>query len=174
MTLPTAPPRIRARPAQNTVRPGERSSSTDTTMAATRAKVTSSGVCQPPAPARKLNAAPLLNASTRLKKPVTSSRSPGAKRASTTDLVSWSASTMPAETRNQGQVLDMRARLSRAVEVRPAASAQAFAVDIGQVVPAPLAFWMLARLDLHSRLARAFHVRCGGDQQVLQLGAEAG
>ena len=47
---------------------------------ATTANATSSGVCQPPAPARKLNAAPLLNASTRLKNGATSSRSPGAKR----------------------------------------------------------------------------------------------
>jgi hypothetical protein len=50
-----------------------------TTAAAASAKAVSSGDCQPPAPARKLNAAPRLNTSTRLKNAVTSLRSPGAK-----------------------------------------------------------------------------------------------
>src|SRR2546423_12020262 len=102
-------------------RSGERASSTDTMIAATTAKHTSSGVCHPGASARKLKAAPLLNTSTRLKKPVISTRSPGAKRASTSHLVSWSASTIAAAAENQAGALDIAPSLARGAQVQVAA-----------------------------------------------------
>jgi hypothetical protein len=87
ITLPSAPPKMSARPAQNVRRPRERSSSHETMSAAPIANAARIGVCQPPASARKLNAAPLLNTSTRLKNSVTSRRSPGTRRSSTTHFV---------------------------------------------------------------------------------------
>src|SRR5580765_2933368 len=134
-------------------RSGERTSSTDTTSAAPSAKTASTGVCHPASAARKLNAAPLLNTSTRLKKLASSTRSPGAKRASTSHLVSWSASTIAAAPANQGADLDMAARLPRAAQVRPAACAQAFLVDIRGVVPAAVAFRVSAGLHFHGKIS---------------------
>ena len=64
--------------------------------------VAKTGVCHPEAPARKLNAAPLLNTSTRLKNPVSCRRSPGANASSTQSLVTRSAAMIAAATANQG------------------------------------------------------------------------
>src|SRR5688500_14771808 len=171
--MPTAPRRMGASPEESRRRPGERSSRTDTTMAAISAKPISSGVCQPPAAARKLNAAPLLNASTRLKNGVISSRSQGTKRPRTIHFVTWSASTMASETKKYGNALDIAARLAWAVQVALAAPAQPLAVDIRHVMPAALALWMLARPGLHCGPARAVHPHGRSDKQVLELGAEA-
>ncbi len=66
------------------------SSQTMTTDAAT-AIAANSHRCQPSAPARKLNAAPGLNASARLKKLVTTRCSPGRNAARISALVAWSA-----------------------------------------------------------------------------------
>src|SRR3954468_24927140 len=171
--FPSAPPRISASPPDSIRRSGERTSSTETTIAAPRAKAASTGVCQPASAARKLNAAPLLNTSTRLKKPVSSARSPGAKRASTSHFVIWSASTIGAAPRSQGAALDISARLARPAQIRPAARAQARVVDVRGVMPAAVAFAIPARLHLDRSLAPVDASR-GGDEQELQLVFETG
>src|SRR5262245_23807520 len=172
MTLPIAPPRISASPAQNMRRPGERRSSTETITAAPTAKATSSGVCQPGALASRLNAAPLLNTSTRLKKPVSSTRSPGAKCDRTSHFVSWSASTMPADTANQDAALDIAPRLARAAQVALAACAQAFVVHVRRVMPAAFAFPMTAGPHFDARLSLSY--ACNrGEHQELELVAQA-
>src|SRR5690606_6470557 len=102
ITLPTAPPRMRARPAQRSLRPGERTRRAATTTEATTAKPASAKRCQPPWSARKLKAAPLLKTSTRLKNPVTATPSPGWKAESTSALTSWSTATTAAAAPNQG------------------------------------------------------------------------
>src|SRR6185312_6011138 len=83
--------------------------------------------CQPPAPARKLNAAPVLCVRTRLKKPVTSSTSPGENARLTQALVARSAATTAAERANQsvqrGARSGMGAILVTAREVAHAARA---------------------------------------------------
>src|SRR5262245_38118276 len=132
---------------------GERRSSQETTSAAPSANAASSGVCQPGAAARKLNAAPLLNTRIMLKKPVSSTRSPGAKLASTSHFVSWSAATIAAATTNQGAALDIAPRLPGPAQVRAAARAQALFVDVRGVVPAAIAFALPARLHLDGGLA---------------------
>src|SRR5688572_18987771 len=173
ITLPSAPPRIEASPAQNIRRPGERTSSTETMSAAPRAKAISSGVCQPGASARMLNAAPLLNTSTRLRNSVSSRRSPGAKRASASHLLSWSTMTMAAEAANQGSALDMCPHLARPAQVGSAAGAKSFVVHIRRVVPATLAFGLLARLHGDLRLLRRMDPRGRGEHQELELFAQA-
>src|SRR5688572_2799814 len=169
MTLPSAPPTTSARPAQNRRLPGLRTISVPHTSAATRAKTMKSGVCQPCASARKLNAAPLLQTSTRLKKPVSSTRgSRPAKKPSTAHLASWSAAMIAADSANH---LYMPARLARALQVALAAPAQAFAVHIRQVVPAALALRVAARR--HAGFAALAHPRARGEQQELELVAQA-
>src|SRR2546425_1824045 len=170
--LPSAPPRISARPVQSRRRPGERTMNVPTMPIATSAKTISAGVCQPAASDRKLNAAPLLYTSTMLKNPVTSMRSPSAKRPSTIALVTWSASTTAAARANQRHALSMAAALARAVEVQLAAPAQRLVVDVGAVVPAALAFAMRARLHLHLQRP-AMHVRRGGQHDEFEILAEA-
>ena len=56
------------------------------TTEATRAIAEKNSVCQPAAEARKLNAAPLLNTSTRLKNGAMARLSPGARETSTAAL----------------------------------------------------------------------------------------
>src|SRR5688572_10542000 len=146
---------MRASPARKRRRPPERTSRTETKIDAPSAKPTSTGVCQPGASARKLNAAPLLKTSTRLKKPVISSRSPGAKRASTSHFVIWSATMMAADTANQRHALDIPPPLARAGKIGLAPRAQPFGVHVRGVVPAPLAFGVTARSDFHGSLATA-------------------
>src|SRR6185436_16514509 len=103
------------------------------TMEATTAIVAKKSVCQPCAAARKLNAAPLLNTSTRLKKSVTFTLSPGANDDSTAIFVSRSAMTTAAARANQCQdlctVLRMATRLARALEVAFAARAESLGAD---------------------------------------------
>src|SRR6266446_7520566 len=174
MTLPSAPPRISASPAQNIGCGGERKSSTLTMTAATREKTTNSGVCHPSATARKLNAAPLLNTRTRLKKPVSTRRSPGAKLASTAHLAAWSATTIAAAIANQRQFLGIQPFFAGSVQVAAAAAAERFVVDVRAVMPAALAFAVEARRDLHARLsARAVHAGGGSEHHELEILAEA-
>jgi hypothetical protein len=73
--LPSAPPRISASAALYHALP-PRLSRTRSTAVATTAIVTKNQRCQPDAAERKLNAAPVLNVSTRLKKGVTAKPSP--------------------------------------------------------------------------------------------------
>src|SRR5436190_20485809 len=107
-----------------------------------------------------------------LKKPVSSTRSPSEKRASTRALVAWSASTTPSASANQRHALSMRAPLARAVEVRLAAAAERLVVHIGAVMPAALALAVRARPDLDLRRT-AMHVRRGGEHDELEVLAEA-
>src|SRR5882762_8736384 len=142
--------------------------------AATREKTTNSGVCQPGASARKLNAAPLLNTRTRLKKPVSTRRSPGAKLASTAHLATWSATTIAAASANQRQFLGIQPSFAGSVQVAAAAAAERLVVDVRAVMPAALAFAVQARRDLHARLsARAVHAGGGGEHHELEILAEA-
>src|SRR5687767_8093495 len=86
-----------------------------------------------------------------LKNGVISSRSPGAKRASTSALVTWSASTTPAASANQRHDLGMAARLARPVEVELATPAQRLGAHVCAVVPAAIALRMRARAHLHGQ-----------------------
>src|SRR5205807_6670023 len=174
MRLPSAPPRTSASPAQNIGRRGERKRSTLTKTAATREKTTNSGVCQPGASARKLNAAPLLSTRTRLKKSLSARRSPGAKLPSTAHLATWSATTTAAAIANQRQFLGIPPFFAGSVQVAAAAAAERLVVDVRTVMPAALAFAMQARRDLHARLSpRAMHAGCGGRHHELEILAEA-
>src|SRR5213592_1582645 len=174
MRLPSAPPRISASPPQNIGCGGERKSSTLTMTAATREKATNSGVCQPGASARKLNAAPLLNTRTRSKKPLSARRSPGAKLPSTAHLAAWSATTIAAAVANQRQFLGIQPFFAGSVQVAAAAAAERLVVDVRTVMPAALAFAVQARRDLHAQLcARAMHAGGGGEHHELEILAEA-
>src|SRR6185369_13715810 len=144
MSLPIAPPRISARPRQRICRPGLRTMKTLTAIAAIIAKALSSGACQPGACANRLNAAPLLNTSTRLKKSVTARCSPGAKCRSTIHLTIWSVTTSAAASANQRRALSKSARFTRSLQIELAAPAQRVGVDVGAVVPAAVAFRMRA------------------------------
>src|SRR5258706_368615 len=174
MTLPSAPPRISASAARSRSFSGLRTIRTLTMPAATSAKPTSSGVCQPASRARKLNAAPLLNTRTRLKNDVTSSPSPGAKRARTIHFTSWSAAMTAAARPNHGSGLRMLARLAGAVQVAHAAGAEPVAVHVAAIVPAALALGMRAGRDLHLEFAPALQLDRGGQHHVPQLVADAG
>src|SRR3989442_258842 len=137
-------------------------------------KATTSGVCQPGASARKLNAAPLLNTRTRSKKPLSARRSPGAKLPSTAHLASWSATTIAAAVANQRQFLGIQPFFAGSVEVAAAAAAERLVVDVRTVMPAALAFAVQARRDLHAQLsARAMHAGGGGEHHELEILAEA-
>src|SRR5262245_32388684 len=170
--LPSAPPRIRARPAQNKRRPGERTIRTETMSAAPSANATRSGVCHPGALASMLNAAPLLNTRIRLKNPVSSRASPGVKRERTSHLVSWSASTIAADTANHGAGLDIAPRLARPAQVALAARAQAFVVHVRCVVPAAFALPMTTGSHFDARLPFSC-IRNRGEHQELELVAQA-
>src|SRR5690348_3422952 len=103
-------------------------------------------VCQPWAPARKLNAAPVLNTSTRLKKGASARLSPGMKVRSTTVLVTKSSTITAAASPYQRKALGMPPGLPAAMQIAVAATAQALGVHIRAVVPATPAFRVLARL----------------------------
>src|SRR3989454_766219 len=164
MTLPSAPPRISASPPQNIGCGGERKSSTLTMTTATREKATNSGVCQPGASARKLNAAPLLNTRTRSKKPLSARRSPGAKLPSEAHLAAWSATTTAPAAANQRQFLGIPPFFAGSVQVAAAAAAKRLVVDVRTVMPAALAFALQARRVLHAYLsARAMHAGGGSE-----------
>src|SRR6185503_2724421 len=98
--------------------------------------------CQPPAPARKLNAAPVLYTSTRLKKGVTVRISPGANARVIHIFVAKSATTiarLTASQRAQGLAASgIAPLLSGSVEVRRAARADrgmaGHGPDIGAIV----------------------------------------
>src|ERR1700682_6252546 len=84
--------------------------------------------CQPPASARKLNAAPVLCMRTRLKKGVTSRPSPAVKARLTQALVARSAATIAPlntsqRTHAQALGLGMPPRFARTFEVRYTAPA---------------------------------------------------
>src|SRR5467141_2452872 len=142
--------------------------------AATREKTTNSGACQPGASARKLNAAPLLNTRTRLKKPVSTRRSPGAKLASTPHLATWSATAITAASANQRQFLGIQPFFAGSGQVAAAAAAERLVVDVRAVMPAALAFAVQARRDLHPQpSARAMHAGGGSEHHELEILAEA-
>src|SRR5437868_353670 len=107
-----------------------------------------------------------------LKKPVTSRRSPSENRASTSALLTWSASTTASARANQRQALSMNAALPGAVEVRLAAAAERLLVHIRPIVPATLALAVRARLDLDLRGA-AMHMGGGGEHDEFQVFAQA-
>jgi hypothetical protein len=81
---------INARPAQKSARPPRRRNHSIATHAAT-AITAKNQRCQPPPPARKLNAAPRLKASTRLANGVSGNSSPARNDARIKCLVSWSS-----------------------------------------------------------------------------------
>src|ERR1700752_1502438 len=99
-------------------------------MEATMAKALSTGACQPGACANRLNAAPLLNTSTRLKKSVRTRCSPGAKFRSTIHFTIWSATTIAAASANHLLALSKSVRFTRSLEVELAAPAERVGVDV--------------------------------------------
>src|SRR3954452_989849 len=107
-----------------------------------------------------------------LKKPVSSTRSPREKRASTSAFVIWSAMTTPSASANQRHALSMYTPLAGAIKVRLAAAAERLVIDVGAVVPAALALAMRARPDLYLRRP-AMHVRSRSKHDELQVLAEA-
>src|SRR5260221_4542020 len=173
MTLPIAPPRISARPKQRICRSGLRTMKTLPWSAAFIAKALSTGPCQPGSCANRLNAAPLLNTSTRLKKSVTARCSPGAKCRSTIHFTIWSATTIAAASANQRQALSKSARFTRALQVELAAPAERVGVDVGTVVPAAIALAVRAGRHLrHLRSVRLLHRGARRDQHEPQVLAE--
>src|SRR5260221_7346903 len=137
--------------------------------------------CQPPAPARKLNAAPALCIRTRLKNGVTSSTSPGAKAPLTQALVARSAMTIARLTTSHRiqrarPTSGMLARLSRPFEVRHAPRADRCVLrvraDVTAVMPAALALGVCARLhrDLDRFSRGIVHGGARGDEDEAQVG----
>src|ERR1700674_3422741 len=140
--------------------------------------------CQPPASARKLNAAPELCIRTRLKKGVTSRTSPGAKALSTHALVARSAATtarLAASQRFQPFALASRmlACLARAFEVADAPGANGgvarVGTDVGAPMPAALALTVRARHHVDGEFAHArrlANARRRGDEDELEVFSE--
>src|SRR5689334_11077314 len=126
--------------------------------------------CQPEAPARKLNAAPVLCTSTRLKNGRTLRTSPYWNAELTHALVARSTTITAAETASQrdqrARALGMHALLARAFQVLGAAPAEGRVLRIGAhvlaPVPAALAFRVLARHHVHRRLRADAHGRSRG------------
>src|SRR5476649_2909754 len=104
--------------------------------------------CQPEALARKLNAAPVLYASTRLKKAVTARASGCWKLTLIQNFVSWSSSTTSVASAYQGASLRMRPRFAGSVQIGHATAADArmlrLGADVGTIVPAALTLGMRA------------------------------
>src|ERR1700682_3505645 len=139
--------------------------------------------CHPPAPARKLNAAPVLCIRTMLKKGVTTSTSPGAKAPLTHALVARSAPATAALTASQrvqrrARALGMPPRLARPIEVGYATPADGgtarIEAHVGTVMPATLALGVGARDHFHAdAVARAgTHGGLRRDQHEPQIVAE--
>src|SRR5450759_4737963 len=176
-TLPIAPPRIRASERQNSFSPAWRASSALITTIATSAMPMKKPRCQPAALARKLNAAPLLYVSTRLKNPVTARTSAWRKLALTQYLVSWSSTTTSAARAYQEASLRRRSRFAGAVQVGHAAAAKSGMRGIGAanvitIMPAALAFGVRARGDDHRFIGGRGdwrEHRAGGDQHEAQI-----
>src|SRR3972149_3995321 len=126
------------------------------------------------AAARNLNAAPLLNTSTRLRNPVSSRRSPGTNQAWMSHLATWSATTIPAASANQGHALGIYPGLARSVQVRFAARAKAPLAHVLAVMPAAVALRVRARRHLDALPARgAGRALRGSQHHELQPLAEA-
>src|ERR1035437_6672158 len=195
-TLPIAPPRIRASERQNSFSPAWRASSTLITTIATSAMPMKRPRCQPAALARKLNAAPLLYVSTRLKNPVTARTSAWPKLALIQYLVSWSSTTTSAARAYQEASLRIRSRFAGAVQVGHAAAAKSgmrgigtdviptdviptdviptdvIPTDVIPIMPAALAFGVRARGDDHRFIGGRGdwrEHRAGGDQHEAQI-----
>src|SRR6266498_4776436 len=143
--------------------------------------------CQPSAPARKLNAAPVLNASTRLANGVSASCSPGWKLARIAAFVNWSAmmtTTLTTSQRHQpaeGAPVMTRSRkgsrFACAEEVRTAAAAQrrmrGVGADIRAVMPAALALRLGAWRDGNLELIAVVKRRGRRNHHEAQIVAEA-
>src|SRR6185436_13777043 len=78
-----------------------------------------------------------------------------------------------ANQRPRPSALGIGTRLSRPVQVAVAPGAEGRAIHVRPVMPAALALGMLARGDLHRRARAALQTRRRGQQQVLQMLAEA-
>src|SRR6185312_5836252 len=110
ITLPSAPPMINASGrAVRQSRRGVRASHTTIAEQITTARATNSQRCQPSPLARKLKAAPRLNASVQLSRPgITGCGTPGGCRLlSAHHLLSWSSTMTRAESSNHGNALDL-------------------------------------------------------------------
>src|SRR5258706_4418194 len=151
--LPMAPPSTRASASGTSLsRCGRRSITTRTTEI-TIATTVKNQRCQPPAPARKLKAAPVLWVRIRLKKGAERTTSPFESAPLTHALVARSSTTTAALTASQraqpGAPSRMRAPFALALEVLHAAPAKGRVARIrshvGPVVPAPFAFRIRGR-----------------------------
>src|SRR6187455_42149 len=130
--------------------------------AATPATTAKNQRCQPSAPARKLNAAPLLKVSTSDRNGSSAISSPGRKVARIAALTTWSATTIATASAIQrvgvrsgegligGLTSSMRPRFAAAKQVGDAASAQRgmrrVLADVAAPVPAALALGAARRV----------------------------
>src|SRR5689334_2891754 len=182
---------ISASPAQNRARPPRHNSHAMTAHAATAISAKSHR-CQPSAPARKLNAAPRLNASTRLANDVSGRSSPGRNDARIGRLVAWSATITASESHSQRRLAGRgvrrsnlaltvrraheRARFAGADQVHdaPAAKARvrAFDPDVAAPMPASLALAVRARRYRDRGRVPAPHAGRRSDQYEAQVVAE--
>src|SRR5260221_10596091 len=139
--------------------------------------------CHPPAPARKLNAAPVLCMRTMLKNGVTTSTSPGAKAPLTHALVARSAATTAALTASQrvqprALTLGMAPRFARPIEVGYAAGADTgtprIDAHVVAIMPTALALGVGARDHLHVDAVARTGAHCGlrRDQHEPEIVAE--
>src|SRR5258708_14469165 len=180
--LPRVPPSPGASPTNTARSPRWRRSMNTITAEMTMLISVKNQRCQPPAPARKLNAAPALYMRTMLKKGVTSRVSPAVNAALTHALVARSSTSTAAVTASQRVQLFgascMAPHLSRAFEVRDAARADRgmapLDADAGAVVPAALALGVAAGGHVHLEFAagRLAHARLGRDENVFEIVAE--
>src|SRR5581483_8676863 len=157
--------------------------------AATTAIPANSHRCQPELSARKLNAAPVLYASTKLKKGVTTTGSPDASTSLASHFVAWSARTTAAATIHQVVSrlrkaaltgLGMLARLPGPEEIGDAPAAErgmrAIGAHVRPIVPAAGALRMRARRHDDAFFAgrrRRLHGRPRGDEHEAQVVVEA-
>src|SRR5262249_36901807 len=119
----------------------------------------------------KLKAAPVLKASTRLRKPVNTCSSPGASALLIADLVSWSRITTarlkPSQVHQRGAASGVGTRLARSEQVGDATPAQqrvrAVRSDVGAPMPAALAFRRGARVDRDRQRVAALDPRRRSD-----------
>src|SRR5574340_488741 len=176
--LPSAPPRIRLSASANSICALCLRNSQTIHSDATMAMLLNSQRCIPPASCRKLNAAPVLCASTRSNTPRTRRLSPKTKWSVIHALLSWS-STMTSALK-PSQRLSIAPLLTAAEQVAHATAADGrmigIAADVGAVMPAALAFVVQARGDvdvLPGFRRHAMHRGARGDEHETQVIAEA-
>src|SRR5690606_26527178 len=132
--------------------------------------------CQPPCSARKLKAAPVLNTSTRSKKPVTGIIWPSCSLAITICLVNWSSRATTTARISQGSISEKALResgvgLGIVIVASGMGAGFAFAEQVAHAAPAQRPVFGVAtdRLDVvPAALALLRRARRGGDAIVVR------